>query len=123
MLLVPGRIVRTAFSPGPIYSFSQSILVSDSFAKRRNLRYPAVALGLGWAAVPVLRPCNYWSPNLSLAHGTLASPYPELLFGWSVARAFVPPLIAEDPRSPVPSLGLKLVTGLCACSRGRCGPV
>ena len=123
MLLVPGRTVCTSFSPGPILSFSQSVLVSDSFAKRRNLRYPAVALGLGWAAGPVVRPCSYWSPNLSLARGILASPYPELLFGWSVARAFVPPPIAEDPRSPVPSLGFKLVTGLCARLCGRRGPV
>ena len=123
MLLVPGRTVRTSFCPGPILSFSQSVLVSDSFAKRWSLRDPAAALARGRASDPVVRLRGCLSPSLSLVRGILASPYLELLFGWSVARAFVPPPIAGDPRSPVTFSGLQLVSSPCTRLCCRCGPV
>ena len=123
MLLVPGRTVRTSFCPGPILSFSQSVLVSDSFVKRWSLRDPAAALARGRASDPVVRLRGCLSPSLSLVRGILASPYQELLFGWSVARVLALPPIAGDPRSPATYLGLKLATGPCARSYGRRGPV
>ena len=72
MLLVPGRTVRTSFSPGSILSFSRSILSSDSFAKRRSLRDPAAALARGRASDPVVRLRGCLSPNLSLVRSILA---------------------------------------------------
>ena len=118
-LLVPGRTVRTSFGPGPILSFSRSVLSPDSFAKRRSLRDPAAALARRLTAGPAVRPHGYLSPCLPLARGILANPYPELLFGWSVARVHLPLPMAEDPRKPVASLGLKQDTGPCARLYGR----
>ena len=70
MLLDPRRTVQTPFSSGPILLFPWFTLLPDSFAKRRDLRGLATALGRGREMGTCTRPRSCCSPNLLSARNT-----------------------------------------------------